>query len=151
MQGHVRDQQRRQRPARHLAADPRVSHGRQPARRANIATTAMAMATAPKINCRMLKPRNGIWTSNSITNNALASKTATGAQAERREASHAANPDGTATLRNSHPAGSVQLEKPKGLSTDTGGVATPARSWMVPASPPRPTRVSVTTMARRNG
>ena len=77
------------------------------------------MATAPKINCRMLKPRNGIWTSNSITNNALASKTATGAQAERRQASHAANPDGTATLRNSHPAGSVQLEKPKGLSTDT--------------------------------
>src|SRR5512132_4307521 len=128
MEGRVRDQQRGQRPAHYLAADPRVSHGRQPARRANIATTAMPMATAPKINCRMLKPRNGIWTSNSITNNALASKTATGAQAERRQPSHAANPDGTATLRNSHPAGSIQLEKPRGSSADTGGVATPARS-----------------------
>src|SRR6188472_664666 len=128
MHGRVRDQQRRQRPAHHLATVPHGSHRRQPERRANIATTAMPVATAPKINCRMLKPRNGIWTSNSITNNALASKTAAGAQAERRQASHAANPDGAATLRNSHPAGSVQLEKPKGPSADPGGVATPARS-----------------------
>ncbi len=88
----------------------------------------MAIATAPKIGCSMLKPRNGIWTNNSMANKALASRTAGGAQAERRQASQAAKPDGTATLRNSHPAGSAQLESPSGLRTDMGGVATPATS-----------------------
>ena len=88
----------------------------------------MPMATVPKINCKTLKPRNGIWKSNSVANSALATRTATGAQGERRHASQAAKPEGRATVRNSHPAGSVQLASPKGLSTDTGGVATPARS-----------------------
>ena len=104
------------------------ARGHQPALRAKNAMTAMPMATVPKISCKTLKPRNGIWKSNSVANRALATRTAAGAQRERRHASQAAKPDGSATVRNSHPAGSVQLESPKGLSADTDGVATPARS-----------------------
>ena len=88
----------------------------------------MPTATAPKINCKILRPRKGIWTSNSVANSALASKTAGAAQAERRQASQAANPDGKATLRNSYTAGSVQLDNPNGFSADTGGVDNPASS-----------------------
>jgi hypothetical protein len=71
-----------------------------PPLRAKNATTAMPLATVPKINCRTLKPRNGIWKSNSVANSALATRTATGAQGERRHASHAAKPEGSATVRN---------------------------------------------------
>ena len=106
----------------------RRRRGHQPALRAISAITAMTAATPPKISCRTLKPTNGIWKSNSVINSALAANTATGAQGERRQASQAARPDGRATVRNSHPAGSVQLERPKGLSTATGGVAAPTRS-----------------------
>jgi hypothetical protein len=88
----------------------------------------MPIATVPKISCKTLKPRNGIWTSNSIANDALASKTTGGADSERRQASQPAKLDGTATLRKSQPAGRDQLDSPKELSADTGGVATPARS-----------------------
>jgi hypothetical protein len=88
----------------------RRRRGHQPALRAISAITAMAAATPPKISCRTLKPTNGIWNSNSVINSALAANTATGAQGERRPASQAAKPDGRATVRNSHPAGSVQLE-----------------------------------------
>jgi len=45
----------------------------------------MPMATTPKISCKMLKPRNGIWTSNSIASDELASKTTGGAHNERRK------------------------------------------------------------------
>jgi hypothetical protein len=111
-----------------LAAAVRPLRGHQPALRASNPIAAIPTATAPKIACNMLKPRNGIWTSNSIADNALASRTAGTAQTEPRQASQAARPEGTATVRNNHPAKSVQLESPNGLSTDTGGVAAPARS-----------------------
>ena len=102
--------------------------GHQPPLRANSPTTPMPTATVPKVSCKMLKPRSGICTSSSIANSALASRTASDAQGERRNASQAAKPDGTATVMNSHPAGSTQLDSPIGLSTETGGVAAPARS-----------------------
>ena len=72
----------------------RRPRGHHPALRAKNATTAMPMATVPKINCKTLKPRNGIWKSNSVASNALATSTAIGAQGERRHASQAAKPEG---------------------------------------------------------
>jgi len=125
--------------------------GHQPALRTRSPTNAMPIATAPKISCNRLKPRKGIWISNSVANNALAIRTAGGAHSERRQASQAAKPDGAATLSNNHPAGSAKLDSPRELSAETGGVATPARSWILPASPPKPTRLSTETMVRRNG
>jgi hypothetical protein len=77
----------------------RRPRGHHPALRAKNATTAMPMATVPKINCKTLKPRNGIWKSNSVASNALATSTAIGAQGERRHASQAAKPEGRATVR----------------------------------------------------
>jgi len=135
MHRRIPKQQRGQPPPNELPADGAGFHCRcretacrQPARRASSDTTAMPTATAPKITCKMLGPRNGICTSSSIASSALATRAAVGAQTDLRQASHAASPDGRATLRNNHPAGNAQLDSPSGLSTEVGGVATPARS-----------------------
>src|SRR4029453_135081 len=71
--------------------------GDHPALRATKPTTAMPMATVPKINCKKLRPRNGTCTSNSMASSALATRTATGAHGERRHASQAPTAGGRGT------------------------------------------------------